>query len=69
MVVKFPCLSLQVFDWYDQVGDSYLKRSQLGDNLHAAQMLQEEHVRFEMHARVSTSHSDNSASSSSYDNI
>lgn len=45
-------LCCQVFDWYDQVGDGYLKHSQLGDNLHAAQMLQEEHVRFEMQARV-----------------
>jgi len=48
-------LCWQVFDWYDQVGDGYLKHTQLGDNLHAAQMLQEEHVRFEMQARVSRS--------------
>lgn len=47
------CCVDQVFDWYDQVGDGYLKHTQLGDNLHAAQMLQEEHVRFEMQARVS----------------
>ena len=42
----------QVSKWYDEIGDGYLKNKDLGDSLPAAQALQEDHLKFELQARV-----------------
>ena len=52
---KYIILSIlffQVSEWYSTVGDDYLSKTDLGDSLGTAQILQEQHLRFELEARV-----------------
>jgi len=46
---------MQVSDWFEQVGDVYLNKKDLGSSLAMANALRDEQVHFERQARVCTS--------------
>jgi len=44
---------VQVSDWFEQVGDAYLSKKDLGSSLAMANALRDEQIHFERQARVS----------------